>query len=216
MPAARSRRCSRSGARASRRRSTDCSPGSTTSCGRRRTANGCVSVDARRPSRPRCWSTRPTSAGARGTGRGGDREHFLAIASRAMRQLLIDELRRRGRQKRGEGQGEETLPDWVAGSTLGIHPEFFLDLERALAQLDRFASASAAGARVPPLRRALGRRDRGRARRFVAHRASRLDQGARLAAARAPGLVRAATASCSLVPSAAVRARSVRSPRETT
>lgn len=65
-----------------------------------------------------------------------NREHFLAIASRAMRQLLIDELRRRGRQKRGKGQGEETLPEWVAGTTSGIQPEFFLDLERALAQLE--------------------------------------------------------------------------------
>ena len=32
-----------------------------------------------------------------------DREHFLAVASRAMRQVLIDELRRRRRQRRGGG-----------------------------------------------------------------------------------------------------------------
>ena len=64
------------------------------------------------------------------------REHFLAIASRAMRQLLIDELRRRGRRKRGEGRGEETLPEWVAGGPAGFEPEFFLDLDRALAQLE--------------------------------------------------------------------------------
>ncbi len=65
-----------------------------------------------------------------------NREHFLAIASRAMRQLLIDELRRRGRQKRGRGQREETLPDWVASPPSGIQPEFWLDLERAMAQLE--------------------------------------------------------------------------------
>jgi len=65
-----------------------------------------------------------------------NREHFLAIASRAMRQLLIDELRRRGRQKRGAGRTEETLPEWVANPPAGIHPEFFLDLERAMAQLE--------------------------------------------------------------------------------
>ncbi len=47
------------------------------------------------------------------------REHFLAIASRAMRQLLIDELRRRGRQKRGNGQGEETLPELLASPSPG-------------------------------------------------------------------------------------------------
>ena len=49
-------------------------------------------------------------------GAAASREHFLAIASRAMRQLLIDELRRRGRHKRGAGRREETLPEWVAGT----------------------------------------------------------------------------------------------------
>lgn len=66
-----------------------------------------------------------------------NREHFLAIASRAMRQLLIDELRRRGRQKRGKGQGEETLPELLASPVAGLSPEFFLDLDRSLTELGK-------------------------------------------------------------------------------
>jgi RNA polymerase sigma-70 factor, ECF subfamily len=38
-----------------------------------------------------------------------DRGHFLAIASRAMRQILVDHARGRGRQKRGGGVSPVTL-----------------------------------------------------------------------------------------------------------
>lgn len=37
------------------------------------------------------------------------REHFLAVAARAMRQILIDEARRRGANKRGGGWQQVTL-----------------------------------------------------------------------------------------------------------
>ena len=39
------------------------------------------------------------------------RSHFLALGSRAMRQILIDHARRRGRQRRGAGWQRITLSD---------------------------------------------------------------------------------------------------------
>ena len=40
-----------------------------------------------------------------------DRDHFFAIAARAMRQVIIDFARKRKRQKRGGGVRTETLDD---------------------------------------------------------------------------------------------------------
>lgn len=45
----------------------------------------------------------------------GDREHFLALAARAMRQLLVDHARARSAGKRGGGEAHQTL-DGVAES----------------------------------------------------------------------------------------------------
>jgi RNA polymerase sigma factor (TIGR02999 family) len=63
-----------------------------------------------------------------------DRPHFLAIAARAMRQVLVDFARRRKAAKRGGGMMNATLSD-------GDHPVEFpaddlLALDRALEQLD--------------------------------------------------------------------------------
>jgi RNA polymerase sigma factor (TIGR02999 family) len=46
----------------------------------------------------------------------GDRAHFLAIAARAMRQVLVDDARRRSAEKRGAEWERTTLGDheWVA------------------------------------------------------------------------------------------------------
>jgi RNA polymerase sigma factor (TIGR02999 family) len=59
-----------------------------------------------------------------------DRAHFVGVAARAMRQVLIDHARRRGAEKRGGGWGRVTLSE--AGAT----PEFdrvdVLALEEAL------------------------------------------------------------------------------------
>lgn len=63
----------------------------------------------------------------------GDRAHFLAIASRVMRRVLVDYARRRGADKRGGGwvklEFEDDLP--VAEPAEAIE-----ELDRALSRLD--------------------------------------------------------------------------------
>ena len=78
-----------------------------------------------------------------------DREHFLAVASRAMRQVLIDELRRRRRQRRGGVMEPVTLGAAEEMPATGTSPEALLDLDDALVELKRSrrgwcASSSAA------------------------------------------------------------------------
>ncbi|MGH7579464.1 MAG: ECF-type sigma factor [Gemmatimonadales bacterium] len=70
-----------------------------------------------------------------GTLAAGDRAHFLAIASRAMRQVLVDHARERRAAKRGGGEWERTtLTDraWVGE----FQPDDVLILEEAMAELD--------------------------------------------------------------------------------
>jgi RNA polymerase sigma-70 factor, ECF subfamily len=62
-----------------------------------------------------------------------DRGHFLALASRAMRQILVDHARARQRQKRGSGGQQVTLDDALAISAMP--PEGLLDLDEALTSL---------------------------------------------------------------------------------
>lgn len=42
-----------------------------------------------------------------------DRNHFIAVAATAMRQILTDHARRRGADKRGGGQAHLSLADWL-------------------------------------------------------------------------------------------------------
>jgi RNA polymerase sigma factor (TIGR02999 family) len=63
----------------------------------------------------------------------GDRAHFLALASRAMRFVLLDLARARGRQKRGGGRSVVPL-DTVQIAAEG-RAEDLLSLERALDDL---------------------------------------------------------------------------------
>ena len=63
-----------------------------------------------------------------------NRSHFLAIAARAMRQVLVDHARRRGAQKRGGEWQATTLTDGAA--TIDLDPAELIALDRALENLD--------------------------------------------------------------------------------
>ncbi|MCL7978608.1 MAG: ECF-type sigma factor [marine benthic group bacterium] len=67
-----------------------------------------------------------------------DRRHFIGIAARAMRQVLVDHARRRDAAKRGDGVSPATLTGRVipAGDTSGPDPEELLALDAALDRLD--------------------------------------------------------------------------------
>jgi RNA polymerase sigma factor (TIGR02999 family) len=70
----------------------------------------------------------------RGTLAATDRIHFLAIAARAMRQVLVDEARRRNAAKREGGWDRTTLTD---GAWAGeFDPAGVLALDEALAALE--------------------------------------------------------------------------------
>ncbi len=63
-----------------------------------------------------------------------DRAHFLAIAARAMRQILVDHARRKKAQKRGGDWEVTTLTD--GSQAVEFRPEEVLALDRALDELD--------------------------------------------------------------------------------
>lgn len=63
-----------------------------------------------------------------------DRAHLLAIASRAMRQVLVDRARRRTAAKRADAWKQVTLTD--AGVPDGLDAEELLSLDDALAHLE--------------------------------------------------------------------------------
>lgn len=70
-----------------------------------------------------------------------DRGHFYAVAARAMRRILVDWARAKGRQKRGGGYARVTLDDAFVGDP-GREPDLVaLDaaLERLSAQDERKA-----------------------------------------------------------------------------
>jgi RNA polymerase sigma factor (TIGR02999 family) len=63
-----------------------------------------------------------------------DRAHFLAIAARAMRQVLVDHARRRMAAKRGGNWAVTTLSD--GHNAVEFRPEEMLALDRALERLE--------------------------------------------------------------------------------
>ncbi len=67
-------------------------------------------------------------------GLAANRAHFLAIASRAMRQVLVDHARRRNASKRGASWDRVTLTD--ERGTADMAPEELLALDEALERLD--------------------------------------------------------------------------------
>ena len=62
------------------------------------------------------------------------RSHFLAIAARAMRQVLVDYARRRKAEKRGSGVAAVTLNDGEQG--VDVSPDDLLVLDEVLDQLE--------------------------------------------------------------------------------
>lgn len=76
-----------------------------------------------------------------------DRQHFYALAAKAMRQLSIDEARRRGAAKRGGDRAAVTLDEALAEAT-GLSVDV-LDLDAALTEL---AGLDPRAARVIELR----------------------------------------------------------------
>lgn len=68
------------------------------------------------------------------TGAGwNDRSHFLAVAAKAMRSILIDSARRRGAQKRGENKKRVEMDDILAVYEEGAGD--LLELDDALTKL---------------------------------------------------------------------------------
>ena len=76
-----------------------------------------------------------------------DREHFLALAARAMRQVLVDHARGKQREKRDGGREAISLHD--AAAPAGMAEVDVLVLEEAL---ERLALYSALKARIVELR----------------------------------------------------------------
>lgn len=65
-----------------------------------------------------------------------DREHFLAVAATAMRQILVDEARRRLRAKRGGGAAHDPIDEGVADNPkLERDAESMLTVHEALRRL---------------------------------------------------------------------------------
>lgn len=64
-----------------------------------------------------------------------DRAHFIGVAARAMRQVLVDQARRRQAAKRGHGEVFVTLGDIHAEAERGSDAETLLALDDALQRL---------------------------------------------------------------------------------
>jgi RNA polymerase sigma factor (TIGR02999 family) len=63
-----------------------------------------------------------------------DKQHFIGIAARAMRQILVDRARARGAQKRWGGMTRVAITESLAGA---LHEDAMLPaLDRALARLE--------------------------------------------------------------------------------
>ena len=77
------------------------------------------------------------------------RGHFMAIAARAMRQILVEHARARGRDKRGGDWQRVTLSEAISGTRTETALEELLDLDNAL---ERLAQVHPRPARVVELR----------------------------------------------------------------
>jgi RNA polymerase sigma factor (TIGR02999 family) len=66
-----------------------------------------------------------------------DREHFMAVAATAMRQILVDRARKRSRAKRGGGERPVTLDESVEPAAADREAVLLVALDEALGDLDR-------------------------------------------------------------------------------
>jgi RNA polymerase sigma factor (TIGR02999 family) len=64
-----------------------------------------------------------------------DRNHFLALAARVMRRIIVDRARARKSQKRGGDQPKSNLDDNIGG--LGQDPDEIIQIDIALDQLQK-------------------------------------------------------------------------------
>ena len=66
-----------------------------------------------------------------------DRKHFLGIAARSMRQILVDRARARGARKRWAGMDRVTLTESLAAGGSGQNEAMLPALDEALDRLER-------------------------------------------------------------------------------
>ena len=108
----------------------------------------------------------------RGRGRIQNRHHFLGLAARTMRRVLVDHARKKRSRKRGRGVERVTLDDDLP---VGSHPRpvDVLDLDAALSELEAIrsralaASSNSGSSAVIPTRRSR-RLSRSRSQRCAA------------------------------------------------
>jgi RNA polymerase sigma factor (TIGR02999 family) len=65
-----------------------------------------------------------------------DRQHFLAVSSRMMREIVIDVARRAHAKKRGDGARITALDYETADRAMAQDPASLIDLNRAVSELD--------------------------------------------------------------------------------
>ena len=72
-----------------------------------------------------------------------DRAHFLAVASQAIRRVLIDYARQQRAQKRGGGRWKMTLVEDIARAELAVDEIDLMDLNEALKNLEELSDRQA-------------------------------------------------------------------------
>lgn len=78
---------------------------------------------------------------APGNGHFGSRRHFFGAAAQAMRRILVDDARKRGRLKRGGGRRAASLE--LEPATFDLDPAEMLALEEALSRLEQYQPRAA-------------------------------------------------------------------------
>jgi hypothetical protein len=111
------------------------------------------------------------------------RGHFFAAAAEAMRRILVENARRKGRIKHGGGQRRAELPDVPAPTP----DDALLALDDALTRLGRRGCARRQGSGAASFRRAGARGNGGGARRHGLRRPAEMGLRPRLASGRPAG-----------------------------